>query len=259
VHRIHDLSRLRHQVGFGQGFADLHAGCEHEGVGDSTADDQLIHLLRQLRQHGELGGHLGPADDCHQRTARVFQRLAERLQLAREQRAGAGDRRILGHAVGGRLRAMRGGEGVVHVDVAQRRDPSRQRIVVLLLALVEAAVLQQRGAAGGDVDPIQPAAHQRNVLTEQLGQAPRHRGQRFLLVELALGRTPEMRHQHQPCIPGQRVLDAGQGGADARVVADDPVFERHVEILAHQHPLAGEIEVGHLQDGHAGYRVLISR
>ena len=72
----------------------------------------------------------------------VGERLRDRVDLGGEQRARAGDRRELGDAVGGRLGAVRGAERVVDVDIAERRHLPRQRRVVLLLALVEAAVLE---------------------------------------------------------------------------------------------------------------------
>jgi hypothetical protein len=52
--------------------------------------------------------------------------------------------------VSARFGAVRGAEGVVDVQVAQRRHPSRQRIVVLFLTLVEPAVLQHHRPAGFD-------------------------------------------------------------------------------------------------------------
>ena len=48
----------------------------------------------------------------------------------------------------------------------------------------------------------------------------------------------------------EQVLEGGERGADARVVGDAPVLQRHVEVLADQHALAREVEVGHFQDRH---------
>ena len=91
------------------------------------------------------------------------QRLAERVELRRHQRAGAGHLGEAGDAVRGRLGAVRGAEGVVHVDVAQRGDLARQRLVVLLLALVDPAVLQHHHLAGLHVDAVHPVLDQRNL------------------------------------------------------------------------------------------------
>jgi hypothetical protein len=60
--------------------------------------------------------------------------------------------------VGGGLGAVGGAEGVHDEDVAQGGVLLRRVVDVLLLALVEAAVLQQHDLAGGDlesaVDPV---------------------------------------------------------------------------------------------------------
>ena len=63
---------------------------------------------------------LRPGDDGDQRPRGARERPAERVELGRHQRPGAGDGRVLGDAVRGGLGAVRGAERVVDVDVAQR-------------------------------------------------------------------------------------------------------------------------------------------
>ena len=106
--------------------------------------------------------------------------LRQRLDLARHQRAGAGHRCESRDAVRGRLGAVRRAERVVHVDVAQGRHLSRERLVVLLFALVEPAVLQHHDLAGRgrDVRAVDPVRDERHRYAEELGQAFRHRGER---------------------------------------------------------------------------------
>ena len=111
---------------------------------------------------GELGRHLGARDDRHQRPRRMRERGAERVELRGHQRPRAGDLGEFRHAVRRRLGPVRGAESVVHVDVAQRRDLPRKRLVVRLLADVEAAVLQQHDFAGRDLDAVQPVLAQRD-------------------------------------------------------------------------------------------------
>ena len=86
-----------------------------------------------------------------------------RVDLGGEQRPGAGDLREFGDAVGRRLGAMRGAEGVVDEHVAQRCHLPRQRRVVLLLALVEAAVLEHDQLAGADGHAVEPVLLQRHA------------------------------------------------------------------------------------------------
>ena len=81
-------------------------------------------------EDGELGGDFRARDDRDQGALRIGQRAAQRVQLAREQRPRAGGRGESRHAVGRGLGAVRGAEGVVHVDVAERGVLSRQRLVV---------------------------------------------------------------------------------------------------------------------------------
>jgi hypothetical protein len=54
----------------------------------------------------------------------------------------------------------------------------------------------------------------------------RNRSERVLLVELALGRTAEMRYQQQASSAGKRFLDPGERGADAGVIAELAVTDR---------------------------------
>ncbi len=65
---------------------------------------------------------------------------------------------------------------------------------------------------------------------------------------LALLGPAEVRHQHDPRAGRQRLLDRRQRGADARIAGDDAVLDRHVEVLADQHALAGERHVLHAHD-----------
>ena len=95
-------------------------------------------------------------------------------------------RRELGHAVGAGLGPMRRAEGIHHEHIAQRRHLPRQRLIVLLLALVEAHVLAQHHRAGRALDAAEPVLAQRHRLAEQLGELRGHRRQRELGLELAL-------------------------------------------------------------------------
>ncbi len=67
----------------------------------------------------------------------------------------------------GRLGAVRGAESVVHVDIAECGDLLRERLVVLLLALVEPAVLEQHDLPGFHMEFVfNPTGNQGNVETQ---------------------------------------------------------------------------------------------
>ncbi|CFW32028.1 Uncharacterised protein [Bordetella pertussis] len=109
---LHDFdhgARLLDLLGLGQRLADGQAGGQHEGVGDAAADHQLVDLVGQRLQDGQLGRHLGAAHDRHQRPLGIMQRAPQRVELGLQQRAGAGHRREARDAVRGGLGAVRRG------------------------------------------------------------------------------------------------------------------------------------------------------
>src|SRR6185437_15097455 len=137
------------------------------------------------------------------------------------------------------------------VDVAERRHFPREAVVVLLLAHVEAAVLEQHHLAGLHADAVHPVAHQGHLAAKELAQARGDRCERIGGRELAFLRAPEVRGDHHRGALVEREADARDRGADARVVGDRArSVLRHVQVRANEHALAGEVEVGHLQDFH---------
>ena len=176
--------------------------------------------------------------------------VSRRRQLADQQRARTGHRRIFRDAVGAGLGPMRRAERVHDVYVAQRRHLPGQRVVVLLLALVEAHVLEQHHLARRRRDAIDPVALQGHRDAEQVREPRRHRRQREFLREVPLVGAAEMGHHQHVRLRGHRRLDGGQRGADARIAAHRPVLDRHVQILANQHPFVSQIQARHLDDFH---------
>ncbi|KAG0750961.1 hypothetical protein G6F24_014771 [Rhizopus arrhizus] len=148
------------------------------------------------------------------------------------------------------LGAVRGAERVHHEHVAQRGVLLRQGLVILALAHVHAAVFQQHQLARLHVDTVDPVAHQRHFAAEQLGQACGDRRQRIGLAPHAFLRAPQVRGDHHRRALLQRALERRQRSGDALFGGDAAILDRHVQILADQHALAGEVEVGHADDGH---------
>ena len=93
-------------------------------------------LSGQRLEDGQLGRHLGAADDGDQRALRAVQGFAQGVDFGAHQHAGTGDRGEFGDAVGGGFGAVGGAEGVIDVDVAELGHLLRQLVVVLLFALV---------------------------------------------------------------------------------------------------------------------------
>ncbi|MCY1529351.1 hypothetical protein D9M68_644900 [compost metagenome] len=241
---LHDVDHgagLVDLIGFGQRLADGQAGGEHEGIGDAAAHDQLVDLVGQRLQDGQLGRHFGAAHDGDERTLGFVQRAAQGFQLGLQQGAGAGHGREARNAVGGGLGPVGRAEGVIDVDVAQRRHLLGQRFVVLLLADVHAAVFQQHDLAVIDLHAIDPVAHQLHGHAQQLGQALADLGERIGLGQHALLGAAQVGRDHDGGAGVQRHADAGHRGADAGVFADAAcVVERHVQVGADEHALAGQ-------------------
>ena len=174
-------------------------------------------LPTRVSEQGQLGRHLGAGDDRQQRPRRVLQRLGQRIEFGHQQRAAARDLGVADRAVRRGLRAMRGAERVHHEDIAQRRVFFRQRVVVLALADVHAAVLEQHQLPRLHVDAVDPVAQQRHLATEQLTEPLRDRRQRILLAPLSFLRTAEVRRDHHGGAFLQRQLQASAARRAMRV------------------------------------------
>ena len=140
---------------------------------------------------------------------------------------------------------MRRAERVVHIEVAQLAQLPGEFRIISFLFRVEAQVFQHerlpafqlvRHLLGLRANTVRRKA---NVLAapqdaiEQDAQPLGYRLQAHLGIGLALG-PPEVRRQYQARAVPQRVLDAGQRLANARVVHDAAVVERDVEVNAHE-------------------------
>ena len=201
---FHQSFGLWDQVVLAQRLAHLFAGGSDKRVGDSATDDELINHRGERIEHRELGGHLGATDDRNQWTCRVLQRFAQGVELTRQQRAGAGDRRIAADSMGRSLSTVRSTEGIHHVHVAQRGHAPRQRLVVLLLAGIEAHVLAHHHVAVAHLAyAVQPILRQSYLTTQQRGHVFGDRPHGKLRVVFTLGGAPQMGHDHDPCA-GQR-------------------------------------------------------
>ena len=100
-------------------------------------------------------------------------------------------------AVGARLGAVRRAEGVHHEDVAERRHLLRELVLVLLLALVEAHVLEQHDLARLARRRRSSQSRSKRTLRPSSSDEPRRdRRERELLGGHALLRAAEVRHQH---------------------------------------------------------------
>ena len=204
-----------------------------------AADEHGVGALQEGLEHADLVGDLRAADDRHERAGRVLEDARERLDLALEQQPG-GVRQQLGDAHGRGVRAVRGAERVVHVDVGQRGVALRQLGVVLGLPRLVADVLEHHELGVGDVVEV---GGEHDVGAEQLAEVLGDGLQRQL--GLAVLRPAEVRREHDArgAALAQR-RDGRQRRADPRVVGDVlRVVERDVEVDPQEDALALDVEV----------------
>src|SRR6185437_7135756 len=138
-----------------------------------------------------------------------------------------------------------------HVHLAERRHPARERLVVLLLALVEPAVLEEDEAPRLHVHAAKPVAPERHLAPEELREPARDGRQRIGFRELAFLRPAEVRGRHHrgTLLEGQAI--GRKGRPDARVVGDRAaVAERHVEVGADEDAAPAERHVRHAKEVH---------
>ena len=91
---------------------------DEEGERHAAADDEHIDHVDEPVDHAELVRDLAAAEDGDERVLRVGQHGRQRLDLAGEQEPGIG-RKELRDARGGGVRAVRGAERVVDVQVRE--------------------------------------------------------------------------------------------------------------------------------------------
>ena len=167
-HGSDDTARLVHQGRFSQALADGQARCQHEGIGNAAAHDELVDLVGQALQDGQFGRDLAACHDGHQGALGLRQGLRHSVNFCCQQWPCTGDGRVLCDAVGAGLGAVRGAKSVVHKDVAQRSQLARQCFAVFLLANVDAAVFQHHHLARGDDHTVHPVGHEWHITTQQL-------------------------------------------------------------------------------------------
>ena len=247
----HHLPAVVQPVGLQQGGAHAAPQGLDKGIRHAAADDDGVGHVQQVADDADLGGHLGPAQNGHQRALGIAQSAAHDLQLLFDKEAGHGGQ-IGGDARGGGVGAVDGAEGVGHVEVGHGGEGAGKVGVVLLLAGLEPEVFQQHDLTaleGGGLGVGVGADHvggENDLLAQQLAQAPGHGGQGQLRFDGALGLAQVGAGDDRRAM-AQQVAQGGQGGHDAGIVGDGAggFVLGHVEVAAAQHPLAGHVYIAH--------------
>ena len=232
-----------------QALADLVALGLEEREDHAAADQQPVDRAEQVVDDAELVRDLGAAEHDDVRPLGVAGEPAQHLGLDLDQLAGR-VRQPPGHVVDAGVLAVHGTEAVTDVDVGESGElvgeGAALRVVLALLARVEAQVLEQRDVAVAEPVDGRPGAVADRVgreldrPAEHLGQPLGDRGEAVLLHRLALGPAQVRAHDHAGAAVGE-VGDRRRAGPDPAVVGDRAAVQRHVEVRADEDPLAAEV------------------
>ena len=246
-----------------QGFSDWFALGFEEGEGHPAADDEHVNFTYQIADDVDLVADLGAAQDGDKRPLWMLQRFAQVLEFLLHEKPGGGLLHKLGYADGGGVSPMCRAEGIVDVVVGQAGKLFRKLLVIGLFFGMKTKIFQQQGLAlfqfsrhlfgfwsnaiGTEADVLAGG----QILVQKHAQAFGHRFEAHLGIGLALG-AAEMGDQDQSGAVAQGILNGRQSFADASVVHDAAVFERDVEVNAHQDAVIAEREIADGELRHAG-------
>ncbi len=159
------------------------------------------------------------------------------------------------HALRGRVRAVRGAEGVVDVQVAELGERASEALVVRLLSSEEARVLEKKDLARLELRRGLHrlvgvgAFHELDARLRERLEVPRDGLERVLGLGLPF-RPAEVGEKHHARAVIEQIVDGGKRGADARVIAHAAVLvHRNVEVHAHERALAAQLGVGEVANG----------
>jgi hypothetical protein len=207
----------------------------------------------QRLEHVELGRHLGAGDDRDQRRAG----FSSARSSASSSPASSGPAQATGAKRATPCVLASARCAVPNASITNTSHSAaillRERFVVLLLALVEAHVLAAaRPRPAAHVDAVEPVATSGTGGPSSSESRARPAPARTPRIEHALlragrGATSRSRARLRRAPPDRR-----QRGADARVARDRPSLHGHVQVLADQHALAAQVEVGHAFETSSG-------
>ena len=247
LRRRDDRARFVGEILLAQRLADAFALGEQERVGHAAADDEDVDLVHEIFEQIELGRHFGAADDRSDGALRTAKRGLQRLELLLH-RPSCVRGQLVGEPIRRRMCAMGGGEGVIDIDVAELGELVDMGRIVLLLALMEAGVLEQEHVAVlhfGDrvVGRLADAVgRESDRPLDDVGDSGGDGLERIGLVRAALG-PAEMREQNDLAAFVRDFRDGRRNALDARRIGHAAVFRRNVEIDAQEHAFAGHVGV----------------
>ena len=234
---------------FDQRAAHLEAAGAEKGVGHASDHEKQVGRFHERLQGLDLAADLGAAEDRGERSLRIVEQAAERLHFGVHQPPRDS------HAHGGRDAGRRGvgavcrAEGVADVEISEGHQLRHEVRVVGGLPGMEAEVLEQADVpvaervdrpASGFADAV---GAETDRLAEELRQALSHGLEGEVEVELAVG-AAAVGQEDDTRAPPLQLAHGRQRLHQAGVVEHAAVAHRHVEVDAHEGPLAGDLVVG---------------
>jgi hypothetical protein len=243
---VGDEARLGLLVRLGERAPDRATHREKEGVGHSATDREGVDARDERAKHVHLCADLGAANDRDERVRRLVEYSPEHDELLLEEQPGV-RREQVRDAFGRRVCAVGRPERIVHIDVEARGKLLCKGRIVPLFLRMEADVLEHDEIAGlqradclFDIGPNR-LAEKRHRLADELGEALRDWSERGLRVGPL--RSTEVRDESDRRAALEERPQRGQRRADSRVVRDRAIFERHVEVDAHESAFSADIGV----------------
>src|SRR5688500_5609381 len=137
-------------------------------------------------------------------------------------------------------------EGIVHEDIGQPGQFLRERRIVLLFLRVKTEIFEQEDVVPhGMYRPLGLRPHvvvrEQHFLAEEVRHPSRDRRQRQLRLHTLW--APEVRADDNLCPLLHQVLNRWERFLDSRVVCDQSVFERYVEVRPEKHLFARDVDV----------------
>src|SRR6188508_1943867 len=246
---IFDALREIEHVVFNQRVADFKAFGFQKGEGHAATDDDLVHALAEVLDDADLPGDFCAAENGDERSYGIFDCTFEIFNFLLQQKARGGNGHVLRDPDRGSVGPMRGTEGIVDVDVAERSQRLRECLIIFFFAGMKAKIFEEHDVAGlhfGDeafyirADAV---GGKDDVFSEQPSEPLRDGRQTEFWIERAL-RASEVGADNGFSAVVDHTVDCRKRGADPGIVGDlQRIVERHVEIGADNHPLARQRDV----------------
>ena len=136
------VARELELVVFNPGLSHLDPSRLQERVRHRAADQHVVGEFHQVLEQFHLVGNFCASHDGRVRPRRVLHGFREVIDFALHQEPCQGRRKVLGDAHGRSVRAVRGAERVIDVQIGERGEPARESLLIFLFLRMKAKVFE---------------------------------------------------------------------------------------------------------------------